>query len=263
MSQLPKLLFKYRSLSGEKGIQRVFEIIDKHELYFPSRAELNEPFEAVGKKLQIKNGGYAGISIAMASEEEISPLAERRDGFRILSLSEECFSPLMWGLYADSGTGICLCFRTDGSFSVAEKVQYPDEDDSYFNEKKEVEIDQIDTAVKEELFYKSHDWLYENEWRIIKKKDGLDNRFHFEGNELVAIIFGYQINETIKKMIKQFIPATVKLFKMRVAKQNRKLIVLPEDYNIPYDGRELLKQPEVIKSISELSSAIFAIEQEM
>ena len=89
MTQLPKLLFKYRSLSGEKGILRVLEIIDKRELYFPSRAELNDPFEAIGKGLRIINGGYAGISIAMASEEEISPLAESRDEFRILSLSEE------------------------------------------------------------------------------------------------------------------------------------------------------------------------------
>ncbi len=257
MTQLPKLLFKYRSLSGEKGILRVLEIIDKRELYFPSRAELNDPFEAIGKGLRIINGGYAGISIAMASEEEISPLAKSRDEFRILSLSEECFSPLMWGLYADSGTGICLCFRTDGSFSVAKKVQYPDEDDSFFSEVKEISIDEIDNAIKEELFFKSHDWIYEKEWRIIKKKEGADKKFHFEESELVAIIFGYQTNASVKEMLKRFVPSTVKLFKMHVAKQKRNLIILPEDYNVPYDGRDLLRQKEVIRSISELDSAIF------
>ncbi len=257
MEEYPSLFFKFRALSGEKGIQRVLEIIDKHELYFPTRKELNDPFEAIGKKLRIKNGGYAGISIAMAAEEEISPLAERRNRYRILSLSEECFSPLMWGLYADCGKGICFCFRTDGSFRVAEKVQYPDKEDAFFSEEKEIEIEDVDNAEREQLFFKSHDWLYEKEWRIIKKIESADNKFHFEGNELVAIIFGYHTNETMKKMIKQFVTPTVKLFKMQVAKQNRKLIVLPEDYRIPYNGRKLLNQEEVITSIPELSSIIF------
>lgn len=263
MTRLPRLLFKFRSLSGEKGIQRVLEIIDKHELYFPSRKELNDPFEAIGKSLRILGGGYPGKSIAIAADEEESPLSAIRNSYRILSLSEECFSPLLWGLYADSGAGICLCFRTDDSFSIAEKVEYSDDDGSFFCEEKEINIDDTERVVQEELFFKSHDWLYEKEWRIIKKaEDGNDNKFQFREEELVAVIFGYKTNETVAKMIKRFVPAGVKLFKAHVGGQSRKLTVLPEEYNISYDGSMLADHKESINSLSELYDAVFNYERD-
>lgn len=257
----PNLFFKFRSLSGEKRIERVLEIIDKHELYFPSRGELNDPFEAVGNRFEIRGGGYAGKSISIAADDELSPLANTRDNYRILSLSEDCFSPLMWGLYADSGTGVCLCFRTGNNFSIAKKVEYPDSDNPFFSEEKDVDIDDIEEAVREDLLLKSHDWLYEKEWRIIKKANGVDdNRFQFEADELVAIIFGYKANKTLKEMIKRFVPDGVKLFKMHVGGQSRKLTVLPEAYIVPHDGTELAKQKEAIKSLPELYHAIFDYE---
>jgi hypothetical protein len=78
--------------------------------------------------------------------------------YRIYCLTEDPASPLMWGHYAASHTGICLEFdaRRD-PFPVTEKVQYcttyPAHD--------------LPTIGYKPLITKSFHWSYEAEWRLI------------------------------------------------------------------------------------------------
>ena len=119
-------------------------------------------------------------------------------------------------------------------------------------------IEDLEEIVRNDLFYKNHDWIYEKEWRIIKKAKREDNsRFSFGKEELVAIIFGYNMNETMARMIHRFVSPNVKLFKAHVAMQSRQLIVLPYEYKIQYEGTWLMEQNEVIRSVSELSEVVF------
>ena len=128
MKRLPRLLFKFRGVSTEIGKTRALEIIDNYELFFPMRKNLNDPFEGIGGRFSVNGGGYAGISMHIAVDEEIPFIAEKRNEYRILSLSEDCFSPLLWALYGDEGNGVCLSFRTDGIFKLAKSVEYSDPD---------------------------------------------------------------------------------------------------------------------------------------
>ena len=63
-------------------------------------------------------------------------------------------------------------------------------------------------------------------------------------------------------MIKRFVPAGVKLFKVHVGGQSRKLTVLPEECNISYDGSMLADHKESINSLSELYDAVFNYERD-
>ena len=104
----PKLFFKFKSLASGNSLSRLDDILTNNRLFFPDRRQLNDPFEGLVCKLNAS--GYAGASIAAAIDSEGAALGPKRDEFRILALSSNCFSPLMWAHYGDECKGICLCF---------------------------------------------------------------------------------------------------------------------------------------------------------
>ena len=252
MTPLPRLFFKYRPLSDDKLINRSLQIIDNHELYFPNRKSLNDPFEGINGRFWVPGSGYAGISMPVVADEEIPFVAEIRNKYKILSLSEDCFSPLMWALYADEGRGLCFCFRSDGSFRKANTVAYREPDTS----EKTIPLNELEKAIEEDLYTKSQDWQYEKEWRIIEQSE--DSHFRFKREELVAVVFGYQINPETKETIKRALPRGTKLFKTHAGRQTKRIRLLPDDYEIVYDGNE----PAFINTISELCDAVFNCEQD-
>lgn len=248
MKRLPRLLFKFRGVSTEIGKTRALEIIDNYELFFPMRKKLNDPFEGIGGRFSVNGGGYAGISMHIAVDEEIPFIAEKRNEYRILSLSEDCFSPLLWALYGDEGNGVCLSFRTDGIFKLAKSVEYSDPDP---NDVQEIEKEKLEKKIEEDLYTKSRDWQHEKEWRIIEKSDS--SHFRFQREDLVAVIFGYKIDPGTKERIIEDLPRGTKLFKTHLGGQSKAIKILPEDYTILYGGNE----PDYIKTLDELNNAIF------
>ena len=121
-STYPQHLYKYVSLTTAVQISRLFDILMSHRLYFPRYTELNDPLE--GAAIDIPVGGYAGSSIYKQEDREDPFIGGLKAQYRILSLSDDPCSPQLWAHYAGNYTGACLCFRTDGKFSSAKKVQY-------------------------------------------------------------------------------------------------------------------------------------------
>jgi hypothetical protein len=81
--------------------------------------------------------------------------------YRIYCLSEDPASPLMWGHYAASHTGICLEFdaRRD-PFPAVEQVEYRATYPAY----------QLPTVGYKPLITKAMHWSYEAEWRLIAEE---------------------------------------------------------------------------------------------
>ena len=115
--------------------------------------------------------------------------------YGILCGSSTPSCPVMWGHYADNHRGVCLefelldeegndsfCFSKDDNYDIG-IVEYTDEPIDILNLplKKVAEID------KKLLTTKSKRWSYENEVRLITRKQGL---FKFKRNSLVSAIFG-------------------------------------------------------------------------
>lgn len=168
---LPKKLYKYRSLSGDcfKFTQSIFL---RSEIYFPSRKELNDPFEGLFK---IEIPGLP---------ETIIPIETS-----ILSLSSNRDNALMWSHYADSHKGICLEFDTripNSPFAMSQPVNYKIKFDDYcfdanFN------AAQVYESVS---LTKSKHWKYEKEWRVIGNASGACK---FPPESLTGVIAGCNI----------------------------------------------------------------------
>jgi hypothetical protein len=81
--------------------------------------------------------------------------------YRLYCLTEKPDSPLMWGHYAGSHTGICLEFDARGApFAHASKVKY----------RTTYPARDIVTTDVEFFITKSQDWSYEAEWRLIAEE---------------------------------------------------------------------------------------------
>ena len=225
---LPPLLFKYKAISKP---DRIADIFNNNQLYFPDRDYLNDPFEGI--KTEIKTWGFAGISICTQTDTEYSFVEKKRREYRILSLSETCFSPLMWAHYAAQYKGLCLCYRTDKSFNQAKRVEYIDAD--HLPKSKVIDSDEELTSIIEEDYLKKHsDWAYEKEWRILRRQS--PDYYNYESNELVAVIWGHNVPTDVKTYLKDRIPAHVKQYQTYIGSHTGRIRLIQDGYMIPYDG---------------------------
>lgn len=180
----PKLLFKYKKVTTILDLTRICESLKEHRIYFSKPSYLNDSMEGKGTDLI----GDIG-----------DDLEKVRCDYRVLALSETCFSPVMWSHYADNRSGICLGFKkgnrldinNNSSFKEAIKVNYVDG-------RKEFSAD-INQAVENDLTYKNKDWTYEREWRIIKQTE--EDYMSYNSTDLACIVFGEKTPKMIKKLI--------------------------------------------------------------
>ncbi len=125
----------------------------------------------------------------------------------ILCLCENCYNILMWSHYANGHKGICFQFNKkilEDKF-YCKKVDYKDEY-LLFSEFNEAFPDDNEKLIKLILLRKSCHWIYEGEWRIIKRvpleEDGqVERDVDFPGDMLTGIIFGCETNDTDKNYI--------------------------------------------------------------
>ena len=239
----PYLFFKYRSIASYELIYRVLETVTERKLFFPTRKQINDPFENLVVPLHVS--GYAGSGIFLAADEELPFLEDERNKYRILSLSSTCFSPLMWAHYADECKGLCLCFCTNKSFKTAKAVEYINTS-AYKDDYNIIKDSELEKHIRESFFIKHADWQYEKEWRIVSKIDNCF--FEYDNDELVAIIYGSNIENSKKALLKKLFPSSIKQYKIHLGGQSGTIKLLPDDYEICYDMRE----PKFITSVDQL-----------
>ena len=229
MEPEPKILYKYRSLSGD-NFKFTNDIFMNNELYFPHPDQINDPFDCkippcieglTKKKLlehfdasDLKRLESKGFDLTKYKEGIINtPLPKIVEALKqntksqlevgVLSFSEKYSDLLMWGHYADSHKGICIGFDYyELSFTfrgtiVPEHVKYP-EDNEY--PKWNPFVDDAITQIDKIYFTKSKDWKYEKEWRVVFPEHGRTLQ-KINPNAIVSVYLGCQIVKDDKETV--------------------------------------------------------------
>lgn len=175
-------LYKYRSLTNKDYI---LDIINNHRLYFPTRSELNDPLEGVIQPIHFHTMGSTFFLENGYLQPEFSMMLEE---YRILSLTQAWNNMQMWAHYANNYNGICITFKFTEIFEDAKEVKYKSKKLRPIMEE-DITSEKIrDAIIGRNLLYKSKNWEYEHEYRIIKKTS--EQYFYFPQNCIEEIIFG-------------------------------------------------------------------------
>lgn len=181
-----------------------------------------------------------------------------KGSFRIASFSENKNSASMWGIYADSQNGVCMCFDLrsdeqdknalkmyDNSYKELKRIEYIDslKDKSlkYDVFKSRDSLKNKDASYQEfcdiweNLYYKKlKDWEFEREWRLVLPDKGEDHckiRYHFDS--LKYITFGqnvsiehiYDIIGIIWKKCKEYNRSTFEFYQYSALDDNIKSLI--------------------------------------
>ena len=181
--------YRYQTCSH---LERLEQILIRHELYFPTAAELNDSAEGrpgiaaasprMTARFLVRMFARAHPEASLEDRAEVSARAiegihrfgekwtrqeltrllhENSTKTRVFSMSKRWNSMKMWAKYADNHKGCCLEFANTGMFASAREVEYGDV----------VELDLTKpTAAKDAallFFRKTTDWSYEEEVRIV------------------------------------------------------------------------------------------------
>ncbi len=178
MLPIPKLLFKYRTLSS---LDFFLDIVVKKRLYTATYQSLNDPME----------GAFT------YTEEEylkdfVLKLSDQRERLRICALSETHNNTLMWAYYGEAHTGAAIGVEIDtNSLSVdgIERVEYTETlvFEPFFGSEAGAEAKKI-------LLKKLSPWKHEKEVRVFSTDE-------FVPVKIKSIYFGYQINERREAII--------------------------------------------------------------
>lgn len=249
-STYPQHLYKYVSLTTAVQISRLFDILMSHRLYFPRYTELNDPLE--GAAIDIPVGGYAGSSIYKQEDREDPFIGGLKAQYRILSLSDDSCSPQLWAHYAGNYTGACLCFRTDGKFSSAKKVQYfqrkPKPKTETMENQLEPSVEDCKKMVYSNWFLKQKGWEYEREWRIVE--ESTSNYFDYNPSELVGIILGTNLDSHIGDAIKHCVPSSVRILKAWPGQRTFEILITDGEYQKLGDGSPIPKITDIDSFLS-------------
>nr|WP_034332222.1 DUF2971 domain-containing protein [Herbaspirillum sp. B39] len=201
----PLMLYKYRREITEWEEKTLLE----HEIFLSSRDQFNDPMDIVFQvrpspddvtrwkrisDLVISQGGtYEDAqkiwSIAGTSEGEAAWLRRVVDGIvdrtGIYSFSETARSMLMWSHYAADHKGLCFQFFLPVGFEEIQTL-LPVE---YGTKMKEIEFRNKQEEHINAFRFKSVEWRYEQEWRIIKPNSAR-SILKLPPNMIKAVIFG-------------------------------------------------------------------------
>ena len=181
--------YRYQTCSH---LERLEQVLIRHELYFPTAAELNDPAEGRprltaaparmtarflvrmfarahpeasledrAKQFRDAMQGICDLGEEWTRQELTRLLHEHSPETRVFSMSKRWNNMSMWAKYADNHQGYCLEFANTGMFTDAREVEYGDV----------IELDlTVPTAAKDAallFFRKTTDWSNEEEVRIV------------------------------------------------------------------------------------------------
>lgn len=242
-----ELIFKFRNLSTAKQLAHAIDSINNNRIYLPDYKGLNDPLESSGYIMNLS--GYAGISMTRVVDEEDMFVSQERGKYRILSITDNCFSPSMWAHYTNGFHGLCIGYWKRGVFSAAKRMTYTEKaicTSECFIDGPE----QLEKEVYNSFFYKHSDWSYENEWRIVKKQE--EKYLNYSGNEIACIIFGGNLSQDIIDSIVKGINKNVVMYRTKIGYRTFGINLLPYDYKIEMTGEE----PPFIRNVDELKDQI-------
>lgn len=247
---MPDLLFKFKAITTIDQLDRFIDSINNNKLYFPTYDKLNDPLES--DAYDVSFGGYAGCGTAASADEPEKFALSMKENYRVLALTENCFSPCMWAHYTNEHHGVCIGYWTNGVFSTAKKVEYVNEQQKsvYCGEYDDIPDDKIEEEIEKSFFFKHLDWSYEKEWRIVSKTE--TSFFEYNSDDLACIIIGDKVNENIKKYIIDSYRERTELLFTKIGHRSFGIDLLPYGEEIKNDG----SAPHYIKCIDSLLKRI-------
>ncbi len=246
ISDIPSTLFRYQSINDN-----LKNSLENTYLWFSSAKDMNDPFEAIipydFNKMEASTiCRYFRKLIKSHSKQDIAipneDLLEKDDQLKqrcihtikqgvekainkpkILCLSANHKNILMWSHYADGHKGLCIEFDLQKDpllFSSVHKVQYR----SAFPTGNNI-LDNTEAGIlkcgTDALLTKALGWVYEEEFRVIKKitPSETPNKQPINNKSIIkSIYFGLRTPEKDVKAIKSLLknaayPDTIKYFK--------------------------------------------------
>lgn len=202
----------YKYMTAESAIK----VLKSKSLWFQNPSEFNDIFEGRFNTEKMIRPREGDVPISFA---ELGPTIKKCSS----KLSVTCFSAvkdnyLMWAHYADNYKGVCLEFdfiETD-FFDNSElgfvrrgqsgKVNYSTEFPKITFHEKFLDWTYIQTQIKDALFTKSVDWMYEEEFRVLlNESKGLKK---FSATSLRNVTLGPRCGdeqfENIKKEVQEY-----------------------------------------------------------
>jgi hypothetical protein len=190
---VPAILYRYRSLSGD-AFKHTQDIFLRRRLYLPKSESLNDPCEGFcradrseGVSLD-KPGCYsAGVGGLVVVN---TPKGSRVGAFTSLNSH-----PLMWAHYANCHFGICLGFWTDKVplLKRARPIQY----------RPDIPLLKPD-MLQDAFFYKSADWAYECEWRVISNNE-FKEYLPLSTESLAHVVLGQRISKEDREWVRDWV----------------------------------------------------------
>ncbi|EJN09389.1 DUF2971 domain-containing protein [Herbaspirillum sp. YR522] len=210
----PIFLYKYRP-QIDKWVEKT--LLDS-EIFLSSRSQFNDPMDIVyqvtpaatdeirwkryAELVKSQGGTYEDLrTLWRAAGTPDSEIASQRrvldqiiDTTGIHSLSETARSMLMWSHYADDHKGICLQFYLPAGFEAVQGL-FPVE---YGDEMKTLEYRNPETNHLAPFKFKSQEWKYEQEWRILRPMQAKTS-LSLPHAMLKGIIFGSRCPLSVKQ----------------------------------------------------------------
>lgn len=206
--------FKYRAID-----KRLLELLIRSAMYFPHRAQLNDPFDCNVNIVQaieraIKHGGSGESELLKKLLEDDGDL--RRFGENVGKIGVGSFSlshneTLLWSHYANNHSGVVLRYDFPREYLADEEnilgvagVSYePNAVSGWLIENACLYKDDhqafITGLLKKVLMSKSPAWAYEQEARIVRPSSG---HYELPRSALTHVIFGLQTSESDEKLVR-------------------------------------------------------------
>jgi len=241
-------LYKYRSLEtwyDEKekklvsGIEYCVDIIKNNRLYLPKREKLNDPYEGCAIPINLAVCG-SGIFSSMGC---LHPAIEdEMNSYRVLSLSSTAKSMPMWAHYAGNYNGVCFEFDSDGKLGCAQKMDYIEVP---FAGVSELDVSDFSNIVRQNFYYKSKNWDYEKEYRIVEQTS--NEFFEFERKDISKIIVGFKALERTdvrKQIINLARKKEIPIYKVFLTPRRYELSFMPIEKNVDW-GEDVIDRINV------------------
>lgn len=249
---VPEAIYKYKSIAFKKvdytkakkiidsndkdydnsNIKYILDIIQNHRLYCSTLEELNDPFEAM--HLSIFGDVPAGSSLYSSNGIVPPYMYERFEKYRILSLTDNPKSCLMWGLYANNYCGVCIGFNTKNSLNHIKKVSYLTDQD----EKPSCWVNDslLEEKIVDALHKKFKCWENESEYRIVQK----EKYVQFNQEEVECLIIGHNVPEIYKNLLTKICEEqNIPVFITYPNKIERQVFIKDIHFQLTFDGREI------------------------
>lgn len=221
--------YKYRSLAKGEAREHTLNMLKKGELFFPSVAKLNDPYEtAMPIIFKDKDIIFEKFSHDETYNSPIyKELCETYNYFRtensgLLCLSLENTIFLMWSHYADGHKGICVGIDL---YNLVTEINSNIQEIDYIQEFKKIDSTKdILEGFSSLMFVKAEDWIYEKECRILSTK--YVNKTYCAKQHIKEVILGANISEKDEKevlaIVNEYIP-NCKVYKVRLSNIKFKL----------------------------------------